>query len=56
MRAVELVVKSILPPDLRDLVTDLDEKTLNKVLVELYKRHPEKYREISKKLGVRGIS
>jgi hypothetical protein len=51
MRAVELVVKSMLPPDLRDLVTDLDEKTLNKVLVELYKRYPERYREISKKLG-----
>jgi hypothetical protein len=51
MRAVELMVRSILPPDLRDMVTDLDEKTMNKILVEVYKRYPDSYREISKKLG-----
>lgn len=50
----QLIVNEILPPDMRDPTRVLDKKTLAKLLSELAKRHPEKYREISYKLGKLG--
>lgn len=54
VKAVDLLIKSELPEDIREFLTDMDDKSINNVLVELYKRHPDKYREISHRIATIG--
>lgn len=49
--AGQLLVNSVLPPDLRDYQRTLDKGTLKKVLGELARRHPDRYRDVVKQLG-----
>jgi hypothetical protein len=49
--AGQLIVNEILPSDMRDMGRVIDKKSLSKLLSELALKHPDKYREISYKLG-----
>jgi hypothetical protein len=46
-----LLVNEVLPEDMRDYNRTLDKKGLSKLLSEVAKRHPDKYREISHNLA-----
>lgn len=49
--AGQLLVNEILPQDMRDYARVLDKKGLAALLSEIAEKHPDKYREISHKLG-----
>jgi len=55
MKAVQLLVNSALPPDLRDYERELDSKSLGNLLVEVARKHPDKYESIAKKLSDLGL-
>jgi hypothetical protein len=46
----QLLVNEALPPDMRDYDRVLTKKSMSGVATELAKKHPEKYREVMKKL------
>ncbi|NBT76217.1 MAG: hypothetical protein EBT15_09680 [Betaproteobacteria bacterium] len=46
----QLMVNEALPPDMRDYDRVLTKKSMSGVATELAKKHPEKYREVMKKL------
>lgn len=45
-----VIINSLLPEDMRDPNRVMDKKTTGKVLTELARRHPDKFKEISHKL------
>lgn len=55
MKAVDLVVKSTLPEDMQDLMNEYDAKDINHFLLELSRKHPDKYTEVSHKLAQEGL-
>lgn len=48
MKAVQLLVNSHLPPDLRDYTRPLDAKNIGRLMADVARNHPDKYEEISK--------
>ena len=48
MKAVDLLINSYLPEDLRDYDRLYDKKGLSKLMADIGQNHPEKYRELSK--------
>ena len=51
MKAVQLLVNSYLPEDMRNYGNKYDTKDINKILVAVARKHPEKYAEVEKKLS-----
>lgn len=51
MKAVELLIRSMLPDDVKESLTGFDDKSLNAMLVDLYKKHPDQYRDISHRIA-----
>lgn len=54
MKAIDLLVKSVLPEDMHGMLHDYDDKSVNNFLVEVYKRYPDKYKDITHALGTLG--
>lgn len=52
--AGQALINAILPEDMRDYQRTLDKKGLAKLLSEVASKHPEKYRDISFRLGALG--
>jgi DNA-directed RNA polymerase subunit beta' len=50
VKAVDLYVNSLLPPDLRDDNRDLDKKGIERLLAEVGRRYPDQYAGIAKAL------
>lgn len=55
MKAVQLLVQSTLPDDLRRDNYDVDARSLGDAMAEVARRHPDRYEEISKKLSDAGL-
>lgn len=53
-KAVELLIRSLLPDDVKDSLTGFDDKSINNMLVTLYQKHPDKYKDISHKIATVG--
>lgn len=51
MKAVELLVRSLIPEDIDTEGVKFDKKGIGSLMSELAKKHPDSYREISKKLS-----
>lgn len=51
MKAIDFAVSRILPEDLRQPEYDLSKKGVGKLLAQVAERYPDKFREVSKKLG-----
>lgn len=51
MRAVDLLVNSLLPEDLKDPSRRYDKKGLDDLMAQIAQRHPDRYREISKQIS-----
>jgi DNA-directed RNA polymerase subunit beta' len=51
MRAIDLYVNSVLPPDLRSNNRVLNKKNIESVLADVARRYPEQYADISKSLS-----
>lgn len=51
MKAVKLLINSILPPDLRNYDQTYDSKSINKIMHAVATKHPDKFAEIEKKIG-----
>ena len=51
MKAVQLLVNSYLPEDMRNYGNKYDTKDINKILVAVARKHPERYAEVEKKLS-----
>lgn len=51
MKAVQLLVNSVLPPDLRNYDQTYDSKSLNKILHAVALKHPDQFAEIEKKIS-----
>lgn len=51
MKAVSLLVNSLLPEDLRDYTQTYDSKSINRILYAVALRHPDKFAEIEKQIG-----
>ena len=51
MKAVQLLVNSQLPPDLRDYTRELDSKSLGNILAQVARKYPDQYEAIAKKLA-----
>lgn len=56
VKAVDLLVDRIVPPDLRDMLKTYSAKELNNFLLALSERYPDKYSEISHKLAQTGLN
>lgn len=50
-KAVQLLVNSNLPPELRDYNRELDSKSLGDLLAQIARKHPDQYESIAKKLS-----
>lgn len=50
-KAVEILLRSKLPPDVHPLLGNLDEKNLNGILAEIARKYPERYEKISHELA-----
>lgn len=48
MKAIQLLVNSQLPPDLRDYNREFDSKSLGSLMAEVARKYPEQYERISK--------
>lgn len=48
MKAIQLLLNSQLPSDLRDYTRDLDSKSLGNLMTEVARRYPDQYERISK--------
>lgn len=51
MKAVQLLVNSLLPPDLRDPAIGLDAGSIEKKLVEVAQKYPDRFERISKDIS-----
>lgn len=51
MKAVQLLINSLLPEDLRDYSRTYDVKALGKLLATVAEKYPDRYAEISKAIG-----
>lgn len=51
MKAIQLLVNSQLPPDLRDYNRELDSKSLGSLMAEVARKYPEQYERISKAIS-----
>ena len=51
MKAIQLLVNSQLPPDLRDYSRELDSKSLGSLMAEVARKYPEQYERISKAIS-----
>lgn len=51
MKAIDLMVANLLPPDLRDPARRYDKKGIDKLLAEVARRYPERYAEIAEGLA-----
>lgn len=51
MRALDFALNRILPEDLRQESYDMSKKGMSELMTRLAREHPDKYREVSKKLG-----
>ena len=51
----QLLINEVLPPDMRDYKRVLDKKGLATLLNEVAEKHPDKYKDISYKLGRIGL-
>lgn len=54
-RAVDLLVRRVVPPDMQDLLNTYSAKEVNNFLLELSKRYPDRYSEVSHKLAQVGL-
>ncbi len=54
MKAVDLLINSYLPDDLKDYERVYDKKGLSSLMADIGKSHPEKYRELSKLISDAG--
>lgn len=54
MKAVQLLIDSLLPPDLRDPSRSYDAKGISRLMTEVATRYPERYGEIAKKISDTG--
>lgn len=48
MKAIQLLVNQLLPPDLRDYTRSYDAKSLGKLLAQVAEKYPDRYAEIAK--------
>lgn len=51
MKAIQLLVNSQLPPDLRDYSREYDSKSLGTLMAEVARKYPEQYERISKAIS-----
>lgn len=51
MKAIDLVINSILPEDLRSLDRSYDKKSIEKLMSEIATKYPERYAELVKKIA-----
>jgi DNA-directed RNA polymerase subunit beta' len=51
MKAVQLLINSYLPAELRDYSRDFDVKGMGKLMVNIARDYPDRYEEISKKIS-----
>lgn len=51
MKAVQLLVNSVLPEELRNYGNKYDVKDMNKILYAVAQKHPDKFAEVEKKLS-----
>jgi DNA-directed RNA polymerase subunit beta' len=51
MKAIQLLVNSQLPPDLRDYSRELDAKSLGALMADVARKYPEQYERISKAIS-----
>lgn len=51
MKAVQLLVNSVLPEDMRNYGNKYDVKDMNKILYAVAQKHPEKFAEVEKQLS-----
>ena len=48
MKAIQLLVNSVLPDDLKNYESDLTDKGLNKILYAVAEKHPDKFSQVLK--------
>lgn len=48
MKAIQLLLNSELPPDLRDYTKDLDSKSIGALMADVARKYPDQYERISK--------
>lgn len=51
MKAIQLLVNSQLPPDLRDYNRELDSKSIGSLMAEVARKYPDQYERISKAIS-----
>ena len=51
MKAIQLLVNSQLPPDLRDYNRELDSKSIGALMADIARKYPDQYERISKFLS-----
>lgn len=51
MKAIQLLVNSVLPDDLKNYEADLTDKGLNKILYAVAEKHPEKFSQVLKDIS-----
>lgn len=51
MKAIQLLVNSVLPDDLKNYEADLTDKGLNKILYAVAEKHPEKFAQVLKDIS-----
>ena len=54
MKAIDLLINSYLPDDLKDYERQYDKKGLSSLMASIAKSHPDKYRELSKVISDEG--
>ena len=54
MKAVDLLINSYLPDDLRDYERVYDKKGLHTLMADIAKKYPDRYRELSKAISDEG--
>ena len=51
MKAIQLLVNSVLPDDLKNYEADLTDKGLNKILYAVAEKHPDKFAQVLKDIS-----
>lgn len=51
MKAIQLLVNSILPEDLRDYERPMDSKSIGSLMADVARKYPDRYEEIAKKIS-----
>lgn len=51
MKAIQLLVNSQLPPDLRDYTREFDSKSIGSLMAEVARKYPDQYERISKSIS-----